>query len=668
MARPDFVRERAQLVRQLLPASGIKNPRVLQAIADVPREEFVPDDLQDFAYRNSALPIAAGQTISQPAVVAAMLQSVDLKAGDRVLEIGTGSGYAAAVLSRLVEEVYTVERIAELASSAAEKFDRLGYRNIQVRQADGSLGWPQQAPFDAIVVSAAGPAVPAHLLNQLRIGGRLVMPVGTLRREQKLVRIVRQSQDQFRNEELGEVCFVPLIGQAGWPEESTAGAARQAAPIKSSGSLTATIQDVAEPFSEIDTANLQPLMQRIGDARVVLIGEASHGTSEFYRMRARITQALIEQKGFQFVAVEADWPDAHRIHDYVTHQLRADAHDWEAFSRFPKWMWRNHEVLDFIEWLRAINWKRPAGLQRVGFYGLDLYSLFTSIDRVVRYLDKVDPEAANVARDRYGCLTPWQEDPVTYGRLAYSGRFRGCEQEVALMLRDIVAARLQSDSAGDDFFDAQLNARLIANAERYYRMMYAGSDESWNARDRHMFEALQLLLNRYGNQSKAIVWEHNSHLGDAAATEFGQHGQLNVGQLCREHFGADVYAIGQGTDHGAVAAASRWDGKMQVMSVRPALPHSFERMMHLTEIDRFFLPLTKSDRPDLRDSLGRRLERAIGVIYRPETERQSHYFNASLADQFDEWIWFDETTAVRRLETQTLRERHPSHPFAIIDA
>jgi erythromycin esterase-like protein len=438
---------------------------------------------------------------------------------------------------------------------------------------------------------------------------------------------------------------------------------------QSSTRLPELIRHAAEPFSSIENADLKPLLDRIGDARLVLIGEASHGTSEFYRIRAEITKALIEKKNFNFVAVEADWPDAYRIHDFVTHKERDEPHDWEAFSRFPTWMWRNHEVLDFIHWLRDFNLHKRQPGRRVGFYGLDLYSLFTSVDCVLKYLDRIDPKAAAVARVRYGCLTPWDADPATYGRATLTGQYRSCEREVVRMLQELSQRRMAAAvQDGEDLFDAQLNARLVADAEQYYRIMYYGSDESWNHRDTHMFETLRLLLSRYGGSSKAVIWEHNSHLGNAAATQFGKHGQTNVGQLCRQAFGKDVYAIGQGTDHGTVAAASAWEGAMEIKEVRPALPDSYERLMHLSEIDQFFLPLAKSRNQQLTSALAqRRLERAIGVIYRPETERLSHYFDASLPNQFDEWIWFDETSAVRALTTQQSAAHEPPHPFAIID-
>jgi len=671
MRRESFDSQRERLVESELRLLGIRDEAVLRAMRAVPRERFISGEMAEFAYRNAPLPIGSGQTISQPWIVAYMAEALELGTTDRVLEIGTGSGYAAAVLSCIVADVFTIERHQDLAESARERLLQLGYRNVHVRHADGTRGWPEKAPFDAIVVAAGGPRVPPALLRQLTIGGRLVIPVGRTIEEQRLIRVVRRGDDEFEQAELEAVRFVPLIGEGAWPGEGTpeSPARGRLSSDSNAPSVPRLIRLAAEPIHSIEGADLQPLLSRVGDARLVLIGEASHGSSEFYRIRAEITKALIRDKDFDFVAIEADWPDAYRIHDFVTHRRRAEPHDWEAFARFPAWMWRNHEVLDFIHWLRDYNLEKRPPEQRAGFYGLDLYSLFTSVDAVLKYLDRVDPESAAVARVRYGCLTPWESDPGSYGRAALTGRYRSCEHEVVRMLHDLSTLRVTAATRdGEDLFDAQVNARLVADAEQYYRIMYYGSDESWNLRDTHMFETLQSLLVRYGPRSRAIVWEHNSHLGNARATQFGNHGQLNVGQLCREAFGDRVYAIGQGTDHGSVAAASEWEGPLEIKQVRPAHPDSYERLMHLSEEKSFFLPLSRSRNRDMSSALEpRRLERAIGVIYRPETERASHYFDASLPRQFDEWIWFDETSAIRPLTTHQAAGHEPSHPFAIID-
>jgi protein-L-isoaspartate(D-aspartate) O-methyltransferase len=383
-------------------------------------------------------------------------------------------------------------------------------------------------------------------------------------------------------------------------------------------------------------------------------------------MRARITRELITRRGFTIVAVEADWPDAARVDRYVRHRPAAVEAE-PAFSRFPTWMWRNGEVHEFLEWLRAWNAGLADPTRRAGFYGLDLYSLFGSIAAVLRYLDEVDPDTAAIARYRYSCLSPWERDPAVYGRAAITGRYRTCEEQVTSMLREMLAHRLDyATRDGERFLDAAQNARLVANAERYYRVMYYGQADSWNLRDRHMFDTLMMLLSAQGPEARAVVWEHNSHVGNAAATEMSARGEFNVGQLCREQFSQGAFLLGFGTDHGSVAAASSWDEPMQIMAVRPAHPESYERLFHESRRRAFLLPLGPGGRPEVREELrAPRLERAIGVIYRPDTELQSHYFQAVLPLQFDEYVWFDETRAVRALP-QVPREGMPeTYPFGL---
>jgi erythromycin esterase-like protein len=382
-------------------------------------------------------------------------------------------------------------------------------------------------------------------------------------------------------------------------------------------------------------------------------------------MRERISRELIVKKGFRFVAIEGDWPDAARVDHYVRH-LEYPASEWTAFARFPTWMWRNNEVRAFVDWLREHNAtiKQEA---RVAFHGLDLYSLYVSIRSVLDYLDKVDPRAAKIARQRYGCLTPWQGDPATYGHAAVTGAYRTCEQHVAHALKDLLEKRIvYAGRDGERFFDAVQNARLVANAERYYRIMYYGSRASWNLRDEHMFATLKNLLAFYGPASKAIVWAHNSHVGDSAATEMASRGEHNIGHLCRQEFGKDAYLVGFGTNSGTVAAASDWDGPMEIKKVQPALPKSYERLCHSTGHARFTLGLR--NRSDLTGAQGLgapQLERAIGVIYRPESERASHYFQAVLPRQFDEYIWFDDSRAVTQFDTAELDGLPDTYPFGV---
>jgi protein-L-isoaspartate(D-aspartate) O-methyltransferase len=659
----DLSEARRQMVAHQIQERGVRSPAVARAMREVPREEFMGTEMREFAYADSPLPIGEGQTISQPYIVAYMTEALDLEGGERVLEVGTGSGYAAAVLARIAAEVYTIERHPTLARSARATLQRLGYDNVHVIEGDGTKGWPEAAPYDAIAVAAGGIEVPRALRSQLAVGGRLVIPVGPTPREQRLVRVTRTGEDEFEEEDLLPVRFVPLIGEQGWQEGPGAVGEPQRKLVRPRLRLPERIAAAAERFESIEEVELEGLLARIGEARIVLLGEATHGTSEFYRMRARVTQALIQQKGFSLVAVEADWPDAGRIDHYVRHRETAPA-QWKAFTRFPEWMWRNREVEDFVEWLRTYNTHRPYE-NRVSFHGLDLYSLYTSINAVLRYLDDVDPDAAQIARARYGCLTPWESDPATYGRMALTGRYRECERDVSAMLSDMLRSRAEySARDGERFTDAVHNARVVANAERYYRVMYYGSAESWNLRDRHMFETLSELLRARGPQAKAVVWEHNSHIGDARHTEMSARGELNLGQLCRESYGSEAYLLGFGTDSGTVAAADDWDGPMRIKEVRPSHPDSYERQCHEAGVPSFLLPLRKEDEVQ-RQLLVPRLERAIGVIYRPQTEMASHYFQAVLPRQFDEYCWFDRTSAVRPLETTRLKGMPETYPFGL---
>ncbi len=422
-------------------------------------------------------------------------------------------------------------------------------------------------------------------------------------------------------------------------------------------SVAGFVREMAQPLT-VEAEDYNSLLDLIGDARFALLGEATHGTHEFYQQRAEITKRLIAERGFTAVAVEADWPDAYRVNRFV----QGHGHDAEAtealadFRRFPTWMWRNADVLDFIGWLRDYNDHLPPA-HRVGFYGLDLYSLYSSIEAVLGYLDRVDPEAARRARYRYACFEHFGEDSQAYGYAASFGLTPSCEDEVVDQLVDLQRRApdyLRRDGwvAEDEQFFAEQNARVVANAEEYYRAMFQGRVSSWNLRDRHMVTTLDNLvahLDRGGRRAKVAVWEHNSHLGDARATDMGQAGEWNVGQLVRERYARDAVLVGFTTYTGTVTAASDWDAPAERKRVRPARPDSYEALFHEARLPRFFLPLRDGGRAveALRTPA---LERAIGVIYRPETERISHYFQARLPEQFDAVLHFDETRAVEPLE------------------
>lgn len=400
------------------------------------------------------------------------------------------------------------------------------------------------------------------------------------------------------------------------------------------------------------------LMEMIGDARIVLLGEASHGTHDFYHERARITERLIVEKGFTVVAAEADWPDAYRVNRFVR-AAGGGASANEAltgFTRFPGWMWRNAEVLAFVGWLREWNDGLTAGRAKAGFYGLDLYSMYASMEAVVRYLDEVDPAAARRARARYACFGRYGGDSQAYGYAAELGITEGCRDEAVAQLLEL-RRTAEEGAAGDgrvaedELFHAEQNARLVANAEAYYRTMFAPAAEGWNLRDTHMADTLDALLEHFdrgGGRTKVVVWAHNSHLGDARATEPGEEGELNVGQLVRERWGDDARSIGFSTYTGTVTAARDWDAPGERKRVRPALRGSWEAALHASGVGDFHLALRGN--PDAELFRERRLERAIGVVYLPQSERVSHYFHARLADQFDAVIHIDTTRAVVPLE------------------
>jgi erythromycin esterase-like protein len=445
-------------------------------------------------------------------------------------------------------------------------------------------------------------------------------------------------------------------------------------PPITGGTMTALRESVVPLTGTPDDFHI--LMRRVGNSPLVLIGEASHGTHEFYRIRAQITKRLIAEKGFNAVAIEGDWPDAFRVNRFI----RGTGTDPDAtlalagFRRFPQWMWRNADVLDFVGWLRAHNDARLAA-SRVGFYGLDLYSLHASMDAVLQYLSVVDPDAARRALQRYACFTQYGADLQRYGQVTSLGLRPSCEREVIAQLVELRRAAgkyAQRDGrvAADDLFFAEQNAVVVANAEQYYRAMFIGNVSSWNLRDRHMAHTLQSLMEhieREQGQAKVVVWAHNSHVGDARATEMGIDDQITLGQLARQRFGFNAVLVGFTTYTGSVTAASNWDEPAQRMVVRPALEGSVESLFHDVGVHNFALDLAQPG-PASTALRVPRLERAIGVIYRPATERQSHYFQVSLSEQFDMVLHYDVTRAVEPMErygSWTRSEMPETYPVGV---
>ncbi len=421
--------------------------------------------------------------------------------------------------------------------------------------------------------------------------------------------------------------------------------------------LARTIADDVRTLSGT-TDDLDPLLELTREAECVLIGEATHGTHEFYDKRAQLTKRLILENEFMAVAAEADWPAAYRVNCYV----RCIGNDDNArqalsdFKRFPAWTWRNTDVLAFVEWLRTYN-ERVAPERRIGFYGLDLYSLHASIGAVLDYLEKTDPEAAERARHRYSCFDDFGEDPQAYGFATSYGADENCESEVVTQLMDLQRHRqdiLARDglASEDEHFQAEQNARVVKNAEQYYRAMFQGRVSSWNLRDTHMADTLDSLLAHLKQRTgaaKVVVWAHNSHVGDARATEMGDHGEVNIGQLARERHMGKTILIGFSTYAGTVTAASDWGRSAERKRMRIGLPRSYEELFHRTGVPNFLLLPRELGKAALALK-ERRLQRAIGVVYKPETERLSHYFNVRLPAQFDAIMHIDQTQALTPLE------------------
>ncbi|WP_176056629.1 protein-L-isoaspartate(D-aspartate) O-methyltransferase [Brucella intermedia] len=647
----DFTRARRHMVESQIAQRGITDKNVLRAMLEVPREAFVIEGYEEFAYDDTPLPIDRDQTISQPFIVAFMLNAARVQSTDRVLEVGAGSGYATALLSRIAAEVIAVERDAELVAPAKRRLAELGYNNIELHFADGVRGWKQGSPYDVIIVSAAGQKVPEALKDQLVIGGRLVIPVGE-KGKQVLLRVKRLSETEFSCEKLDNVRFVPLVEGL------------EHLDSKGQNALVRSIAETAECFADIDE-DFTKQFEKFADCRFVLLGECTHGTAEFYTARAAITRYLIEKHDFNIVAVEADWPDAASVDRYIRKRpLRSDR---PMFQRFPQWMWRNAEFKAFVEWLREHNAIVPID-DHVRFFGLDIYNLSGSIAAVLDYLDRIDTKAAGIARERYSCLMPWQHEPSFYAKAVLNDQYRSCEQAAVAQCQDLLANELSfsKEADGDEYFAALQNSRMVATAEQYYRTMYYGGRESWNLRDRSMFETLVHISARHGRDAKTVIWAHNSHIGDARYTDMGRTDkEINLGQLCRQRFDEDVALIGFGTNCGTVTAAPNWNGVVTTMPVRPAIDESFEALCHQTRMSRFALDFNKNR--TINEALSLPLpQRFIGVVYRPESERLSHYLDASPAQQFDAYAWFDDTHAVRPTDTAP----HPpkdadTYPFAL---
>ena len=644
-----------QQIQNRLRDKGIKNPLLLEAFQNIPEEFFLSKELYPYAYQEIDMEKALDAIEPRVIVFTQILEIIDVKKGNKILAIGIDSVYMLVVLSKIYKEVYTVEANIEYSRWALEVLKNNNIGNVFFDSHNEAKGWEANAPYDTIIISSEFQEVPEIIKEQLQIGGKLMIPIGPDWAHIIFEIVERVSEFEFRTKRLRENYFipkpkiVPQIGTKHFPENE----------------IIDAIKEKAIAFNSIDEYPLDNLMDRIGDAKVVLLGEASHGTSEFYLSRQEITKALIEKKGFNFVCAEADWSDAEQINSYVRN-LNAQR-KWMPFNRFPQWMWKNKEVLDFIKWLKEYN---AVNDNIYGFYGLDLYGLANSIDLVINYLNNIGSDLANLAKERYSCIIPYLSDPAVYGKMVLSKQLESCEEEILKILVDLLKNKHKLNHS-PEYFYAYQNANVVVDAERYYKAMYHGGAESWNLRDFHMFYTLKSLLLYFGEDTKAIVWAHNSHIGNALATEMYSRGEINIGHLCKEHFGDKSYHIGFGTHFGTVAAAHNWGEKMEIMKVNPSISESYENLCHKTQIPAFSLPLKEKDSgKKIRKLLSTpKLERAIGVVYRSQTERMSHYFRAVLPSQFDEYIWFNKSKAVTPISYTRIEQKALGnfHPFGLID-
>ncbi len=633
---------------------GIHNTLLLKAFQNIPEEFYLSEILHPYFYDDVRIEKSLDTIEPRVLVVAKMLEHLKIKEGEKILIAGVDSIFILVVLSRIYKNVYTIETNETYAKWSKEVLKTVNITNVSIKIGNPELGWEEKAPFDAILIASEFKEMPQSIREQLKINGTLLAPIGPDWAHVMMEFTQRISETQFNFKTIRENYYIPTP---------------KALPIinKALVDENEIIDEIginSVSFNSVKEYPLDGLLERIGNAKVVLLGEASHGTSEFYLTRQEITKALIEKKGFQFVCAEADWSDAEQINNYVRNNYKQQ--DWMPFARFPQWMWRNMEVLDFVEWLKKHN---ALHQNSIGFYGLDLYGLENSIDLVIKYLEGVDMHLAKIVKDRYECITPYMAEPAIYGKLVLSNKLESCEKEVLKILFDLLKNKNRLNHSPEYFYTYQ-NATVVVNAERYYKAMYYGSAESWNLRDFHMFYTLKSLMSYFGSDSKAVVWAHNSHVGNAMATEMYSRGEINIGHLCKEHFGSKSYHIGFGTHTGTVAAANNWGDKMEVMPVNKSTAGSYENLCNKTNIANFTLPLLEKHSDEKLKALLSipKLERAIGVIYKPQTELLSHYFQAVLPSQFDEYIWINKTKAISPITTgKTTPKLIELHPFSLVD-
>ncbi len=636
-----FAAARNRMVHEGLVRRGISDRRVLDAMATVPRERFLPAASAASAYEDRPLPIGSGQTISQPYVVALALEAAAVQPTDRALEVGTGSGYAAAVLDELAAEVWTVERHGDLVVDASESLRATLHGSVHVRWGDGALGWPEAAPFDVVVVSAAGERIPEPLLDQLADGGRLVMPVGPADGHQELV-VVRRDGDRLDREELGPVQFVPLL-----PERATrpvrAHRHRTGEPVAADPELSPAerLARACEPFSSITGADLSGLLHRLSGARVVLLGPSTLGTSEFVQVGARITRALVDHLGCRTVVLDADWPDVAALDAWCA-GIDPSPDEPPPCAAFPSWRWRNQEFGALLAWLR----RRVAagdGSDPVRLVGLDVDAGDCVRSQVLDALDGSDPVAADALRRRYVTDVPWAHGPV--GPPTLSGRAAAAVDRVVERAVEAARQRLEHPSGPREFLDPTAQDDLVRSTPQSVAATVAGGPDWWSERERRAATFLRSIVDRA--EGPVVVWSHAARVGDAAATDLDLAGGSSLGQACRSAFGDDAYLIGMGSGTGSVAAATSWGGHTEVLSLEPARAGSIEELLDASHLPAFLLDLRATRQHRVGAELGgRRPQRVVGPVVGPAPTDRPAVLRGVLPQQFDEYVWIGATSAV----------------------
>lgn len=618
------------MVAEQVCSRGVRNAALLQALRQTPRRAFVPELHREFACHDVPLPLDASVTVPTAFSVAMLLEASELRPEHRVLEIGTGSGYLTAVLSRVVGLVVSIDWSATRAGPAEQRLHSLGCRNVTVLQRAPTDGCAEAAPFDAIVVSIRCMGLPTPLLPQLRVGGVFTMSVGEAQRTQRLLRIRRTGASAFHPEALGPAALVPArVRGVHMPDPLAVPVTRIGSP---QASPSEALRGVCEPFGDdLDAAALR-MAARVNGARVVLVGGSSDGTRQFHALRARLTRRLLEHEGFGVLAIDGDA------------ELAADGTDAPVAA--PKWSVFNAETSQLLEWMRCLK----SGQRPLPVCGLDVFARVRSLRTAIRGMQRQSLQAAAAARVRYASLTPWQSDSDAFDRASVSGRLERCVRALAARLAALQTRQMEaSRAAGLWHADHELRTGMRRNAPVHYDAMLRGHPEAWSMRNRHMAEALRALERANGSDARVVIWTSGPNAGDAGATEMGARGEASLGQLVRERLGSRAFLIGMGTHSGTATVASEWDGSPEVRVVPEAHRDSCERLLHDTGIPRFLLPLRELRPGVAQAALAEpRLQRFCGVAYRPEKELRSHCYQTSLPAQFDEYVWFDRTDALER--------------------